>query len=41
MPLNLTGFVLSLYFRKTRGAALTIALTGLGVLLLLIWMATR
>lgn len=37
----LTGLVLSLYFRKTRSAALTVALTGLGVLLLLIWLAIR
>lgn len=32
-----TGFVLSLYFRKTRRAALTVALVGVGVLLFLIW----
>lgn len=41
MPLNLTGLVLSLYSRKTRSAALTVALTGLGVLWLLTWLAIR
>lgn len=34
-----TGFTLSLYFRKTRRAALTVALAGFGVLLFLVWKA--
>ncbi len=37
----LTGFVLSLYFRKTRSAALSVALVGAGGLLLLVWLAIR
>ncbi len=37
----LTGFLLSLFFRKTRNAALTVALAGVGILSLLIWGAIR